>query len=273
VLVLGWTLIPVVLAAIPSAATSLFGSTGALTAEQALALATATVAAAVTLGVPAERALMSTDRDLIDEQIAYYRARAREYDATSPSPEGDPFGRGANAVRDALRAFAARGRVIELAAGTGQWTGLLAGRRGRPPRDDSSPEMLDLNREKTGLATTFATRWPMPFALDPTADRDVVFFGSSCPTCRPHASTRSGAAWPACWPGGSRFLRRRGSALPVARGLGRRVGGRRAPPASPTGRSFRAVKVLWTADELEGPAGSARLGRFGPGRDAVLLGD
>lgn len=55
VLVLGWTLIPVVLAAIPSAATSLFGSTGALTAEQALALATATVAAAVTLGVPAER--------------------------------------------------------------------------------------------------------------------------------------------------------------------------------------------------------------------------
>jgi len=55
VLVLGWTLIPVIFAAIPSAATQLFGSSGALSTGQALALATATVAAAVTLGVPAER--------------------------------------------------------------------------------------------------------------------------------------------------------------------------------------------------------------------------
>lgn len=55
VLVLGWTLVPIVLAAIPSAATQLFGASGALSAGQALALATATVAAAITLGVPAER--------------------------------------------------------------------------------------------------------------------------------------------------------------------------------------------------------------------------
>jgi hypothetical protein len=55
VLVLGWTLIPILLAAIPSAATQLFGADGSLSSGQALALATATVAAAVTLGVPAER--------------------------------------------------------------------------------------------------------------------------------------------------------------------------------------------------------------------------
>ena len=55
VLVLGWKLIPVILAAIPGAATQLFGGGGDLSANQALALATATVAAAVTLGVPAER--------------------------------------------------------------------------------------------------------------------------------------------------------------------------------------------------------------------------
>jgi hypothetical protein len=55
VLVLGWILVPVVLAAIPSAATELFAGDAALSANQALALATATVAAAVTLGVPAER--------------------------------------------------------------------------------------------------------------------------------------------------------------------------------------------------------------------------
>ncbi len=55
VLVLGWTLVPLFLAAIPSAATQLFGGDAALSSGQALALATATVAAAVTLGVPADR--------------------------------------------------------------------------------------------------------------------------------------------------------------------------------------------------------------------------
>ena len=55
VLVLGWTLAPLILQAIPSAATQLFAGDAALSAGQALALATATVAAAVTLGVPAER--------------------------------------------------------------------------------------------------------------------------------------------------------------------------------------------------------------------------
>jgi hypothetical protein len=55
VLVLGWTLVPVALGAIPSEATSLFAGNAALSSGEALALATATVAAAVTLGVPAER--------------------------------------------------------------------------------------------------------------------------------------------------------------------------------------------------------------------------
>lgn len=55
VLVLGWTLVPVLLAAIPSAATELFAGDAALSSEQALALATATLASAITLGVPAER--------------------------------------------------------------------------------------------------------------------------------------------------------------------------------------------------------------------------
>ena len=55
VLVLGWTLVPVLLAAIPGTAAALFAGDAALSSGQALALATATVAAAITLGVPAER--------------------------------------------------------------------------------------------------------------------------------------------------------------------------------------------------------------------------
>jgi hypothetical protein len=53
VLVLGWTLVPAVLALIPSAATALFAGDAALTAGEALSLAVATIAAAITLGVPA----------------------------------------------------------------------------------------------------------------------------------------------------------------------------------------------------------------------------
>lgn len=55
VLVLAWTLVPVVLGAIPSAVTAIFAGDATLSAGQALALATATVAAAVTLGVPGDR--------------------------------------------------------------------------------------------------------------------------------------------------------------------------------------------------------------------------
>ena len=54
-LVLGWTIVPAVLGAVPSAATSFLASDPALSARDAVALAVATIAAAVTLGVPAER--------------------------------------------------------------------------------------------------------------------------------------------------------------------------------------------------------------------------
>jgi len=54
-LVLGWIVVPVVLAAIPSQATAAFGGGAALNAAEAVALAVAVVAAAVTLGVQADR--------------------------------------------------------------------------------------------------------------------------------------------------------------------------------------------------------------------------
>jgi len=54
-LVLGWILVPMVLGAIPSKATAAFSGSGDLTAANAIALAVAVVAAAVTLGVQRER--------------------------------------------------------------------------------------------------------------------------------------------------------------------------------------------------------------------------
>jgi len=54
-LVLGWIVVPVVLAAIPSQATAAFGGGAGLSASEATALAVAVIAAAVTLGVQADR--------------------------------------------------------------------------------------------------------------------------------------------------------------------------------------------------------------------------
>jgi hypothetical protein len=55
VLVMGWVVVPPLLKAIPAAATDIFASDASLTAPDAVALAVAVLAAAVTLGVQAER--------------------------------------------------------------------------------------------------------------------------------------------------------------------------------------------------------------------------
>jgi len=55
VLVIGWIVVPPLLKAIPAAATPDFASDASLTAPNAVALAVAVLAAAVTLGVQGER--------------------------------------------------------------------------------------------------------------------------------------------------------------------------------------------------------------------------
>lgn len=55
VLVMGWVVVPPLLRAIPAAATQYFAPDASLTAPTAVALAVAVLAAAVTLGVQAER--------------------------------------------------------------------------------------------------------------------------------------------------------------------------------------------------------------------------
>ena len=84
---------------------------------------------------------------LLAEQIVYYRARAREYDATSPMPRDDEARK---KLLDALDSFAPKGRTLELACGTGQWTTALAERASELTAVDASPEMLAIARANVG---------------------------------------------------------------------------------------------------------------------------
>jgi SAM-dependent methyltransferase len=201
--------------------------------------------------------MVTDDRGLLDEQIRYYRARAAEYDATS-TPDGDPFAGHADATRAALRAFAPRGRVLELAAGTGQWTGLLADYADELTVTDASPEMLELNRAKVGQRDNTRYEVADAFALGPTHAFDTVFFGfflSHVPPGRfePFWGLVEGLLAP----GGRVFFVDEGRHflwredwLDEAAGVVRR------PLAD--GTVHRAVKVLWRADDL-----ASRLGDLG----------
>jgi SAM-dependent methyltransferase len=67
--------------------------------------------------------------------------------------------------------------VLELAAGTGQWTGLLAEFATTLTAVDASPEVLRLNEAKTRRANVSYVVSDI-FELEPSADWDVVFFSA-----------------------------------------------------------------------------------------------
>jgi len=123
--------------------------------------------------------------DLLQEQIAYYRARAPEYDDwflrrgrydDGPEENRRWFAE-AEEVREALRAFGPTGRALELACGTGWWTEQLASLASQVTAVDASPEVLELNRRRTGDSGAVAYVCADIFAWEPDETYDVVFFG------------------------------------------------------------------------------------------------
>lgn len=197
------------------------------------------------------------DRELLDDQVAYYRARAPEYDVTS-SPEGDPYAAAFRPALEALEAFHARGRVLEIAAGTGQWTGRLADRADELLVTDASPEMLELNRRKTGDRPNVRYRVVDAFALEPRGDRDAVvigFFLSHVPPGRFEAFW--GVVEGVLAPGGRVFFVDEGEpGVGPEEWIDREAGITRRRLRD--GSVHRAVKVLWQ------PAGLRdRLGELG----------
>jgi SAM-dependent methyltransferase len=107
---------------------------------------------------------------LLAEQVAYYRARADEYDKTGV--RGDRAGR---LLEAALQAFRPRGRVLELACGTGRWTGQLAVSAQSVTAVDASPEVLEINRRKVANPRVRYVEADL-FNWRPVERYDTVFF-------------------------------------------------------------------------------------------------
>lgn len=82
------------------------------------------------------------DRDLLADQIGYYRAVAGEYlDGALDEPGGDE-------LVAAVDGFAPSGDVLELACGPGTWTPQLLRYATSITAVDASPEMLALARQR-----------------------------------------------------------------------------------------------------------------------------
>jgi SAM-dependent methyltransferase len=123
---------------------------------------------------------------LLAEQIAYYRARAAEYDSWFFRQGGYDQGPELNArwwaeiaeVRQALDALNPHGRVLELAGGTGIWTERLVGYPGVDQLTvvDASPETLAINRARV---TNERVRYVEAdlFTWRPDGAYDTLFFG------------------------------------------------------------------------------------------------
>ena len=116
--------------------------------------------------------------DRLGEQKRYYAARAPEYDdwwyrRGRYELEPDALARWWDDVAEtdaALEAFAPRGSVLELAAGTGIWTRKLVRLADRVVAVDANDEMLAFNTDEAERVRADV------FAWEPAETFDVVFF-------------------------------------------------------------------------------------------------
>ncbi len=124
-----------------------------------------------------------SDTPILQQQIAYYRARASEYDEWFYRLNRYDKGEAVNQqwfedVALLLRTVSGLGHVgtaLELACGTGIWTRELVKLVDQVTALDASPEMIDLNRSKLN-APNVTYRQVDLFAWEPDKQYDLVFF-------------------------------------------------------------------------------------------------
>lgn len=198
---------------------------------------------------------------VLDEQIAYYRARAGEYDEWflrrgrydhGPAFNARWFAE-ADEVRQALARFDPRGAVLELAGGTGIWTERLLRTADHITVVDSSPEVLAINRARVGAERAAFVEADL-FTWAPDRRYDVVFFSfwlSHVPPERFAEFWRRVGEWLA--PGGRAFFVD-SLYTPTTTAADHRLEGEDATTMTRRlndGREFRIVKVFYRPEALQ----------------------
>lgn len=124
------------------------------------------------------------ESDILKEQVAYYRARAGEYDeslvkfhrlASGESQETDKEPGVIEKGAYLLRQMGPFEQVLELACGTGIWTRVLFQIGRNVTAIDAAPEMLALARLKVGSASVHYEQADL-FTWQPAQEYDLVFF-------------------------------------------------------------------------------------------------
>jgi 2-polyprenyl-3-methyl-5-hydroxy-6-metoxy-1,4-benzoquinol methylase len=125
------------------------------------------------------------DDSMLQEQIAYYRTRAAEYDEWILRT--GRYDRGVNhriawqaelaAVGESLREQIVGEDVLELACGTGLWTQQLARLNRRVMAVDASPEAIAINRARTHSDHVQYVVADLFSGIPVSAQFDAVFFG------------------------------------------------------------------------------------------------
>lgn len=120
----------------------------------------------------------------LQEQLAYYRARASEYDQWWLREGRYDRGSDLNSlwfadsatVREQLQHFGPRGHILELACGTGIWTAELLPHASTITAVDGSAEMLAITEARIQSAL-LTTEQADLFAWQPSRQYDTIFFG------------------------------------------------------------------------------------------------
>src|SRR5271163_3752585 len=116
----------------------------------------------------------------MDDQIAYYRARAPEYEdwfyRRGRYDRGEPWNRlwfeEADAVAQQLNALPKCESVLELACGTGIWTQRLISIGRQVTAVDASPEVIEINRARVASEAVRYVQADL-FAWEPGQEFDL----------------------------------------------------------------------------------------------------
>lgn len=122
--------------------------------------------------------------DVLHNQIAYYRARAQEYDEwfyrQGHYDQGETLNavwrQEADTVRQQLLSTVSVPHILEMASGTGIWTQELIKIGVQVTALDASPEMIEINRAKV-QSDSVSYQLTNLFEWQPEQPYDMVFFG------------------------------------------------------------------------------------------------